>query len=65
LAAIAEERASVMDKLDEQLLSATTELDQVGRGLIDHFFIRLIEVLAVVLLVIVVLRRRRSSGSDD
>jgi hypothetical protein len=65
LAAIAEERASVMDKLDAQLLSATTELDQVGRGLIDHFFIRLIEVLAVVLLVIVVLRRRRSSGSDD
>jgi hypothetical protein len=54
-----------MDKLDAQLLSATTELDQLGQGLIDHFFIRLIEVLAVVLLVILVLRRRRSSGSDD
>ncbi|MBW2381457.1 MAG: hypothetical protein JRG70_18255, partial [Deltaproteobacteria bacterium] len=51
-----------------QLLSATTELDQVGRGLIDHFFVRLIEVLAVVgvasfltvLLVLAVLRRRSS-----
>ncbi|MBW2547993.1 MAG: hypothetical protein JRE82_12340, partial [Deltaproteobacteria bacterium] len=73
LAAITEERASVMDKLDEQLHSATTELDQVGRGLIDHFFVRLIEVLAAVgvftvltvLLVLVVLRRRSSSDSDN
>jgi MYXO-CTERM domain-containing protein len=71
LATIEKERASVMGKLDEQLLSATTELDQVGRGLIDHFFVRLIEVLAgvgvasflTVLLVLVVLRKRRSS--DD
>ena len=60
-----------MDKLDAQLLSATSKLDQVGRSLIDHFFIRLIEVLAVagvasfltVLLVLVVLRKRR--GSKD
>jgi hypothetical protein len=71
LAAIEEERGSIMNKLDEQLTSATTKLDQVGRGLIDHFFVRLIEVLAVVgvasfltvLLVLAVLRRRKSS--DD
>jgi hypothetical protein len=70
LAAIEDERGSIMDKLDAQLLSATTKLDQVGRGLIDHFFVRLIEVLAVVgvasfltvLLVLVVLRKRRSSN---
>ena len=70
-AAIEEGRGSIMDKLDAQLLSATSKLDQVGRSLIDHFFIRLIEVLAVVgvasfltvLLVLVVLRKRR--GSKD
>ena len=72
LAAIEEERSSVMEKLDDQLISATAELDQVGRGLIDHFFIRLAEVLAAVavfsfltvVLVLVVLRRRRSAGED-
>jgi len=71
LTAIEQERISVMDKLDSQLLSATTGLNDVGKGLIDHFFVRLIEVLAVVgvatiltvLLVLVVLRKRRSS--DD
>jgi MYXO-CTERM domain-containing protein len=69
LAAIEDERGSIMGKLDGQLLSATTKLDEVGRGLIDHFFVRLIEVLAAVgvasfltvLLVLVVLRRRGSS----
>jgi hypothetical protein len=72
LAAIEEERSSVMEKLDDQLISATAELDQIGRGLIDHFFIRLAEVLAAVgvfsfltvILVLVVLRRRRG-GSED
>ncbi|MBT8469119.1 MAG: hypothetical protein KJN97_10250 [Deltaproteobacteria bacterium] len=71
LTAIEQERVSVMDKLDSQLLTATTSLNDVGKGLIDHFFVRLIEVLAVVgvvtiltvLLVLVVLRKRRSS--DD
>jgi hypothetical protein len=71
LAAIEEERTSIMAKLDEQLLSATAEIDNVGRGLIDHFFVRLIEVLAVagvvmiltVLLVLMVLRKR--GRSDD
>jgi hypothetical protein len=71
LAAIEEERTSIMTKLDAQLISATTELDNVGRGLIDHFFVRLIEVLAVagvvmiltVLLVLVLLRKR--DRSDD
>ena len=71
LTAIEQERVSIMDKLDSQLLTATAELNDVGTGLIDHFFVRLIEVLAVVgvatiltvLLVLVVLRKRRSS--DD
>ncbi|MGB5545430.1 MAG: hypothetical protein WBM74_02585 [Polyangiales bacterium] len=71
LTAIEQERVSVMDKLDSQLLTATAKLDDVGKGLIDHFFMRLIEVLAVVgvatiltvLLVLLVLRKRR--GSDD
>ena len=71
LTAIEQERVSVMDKLDSQLLTATAQLNDVGKGLIDHFFVRLIEVLAVVgvatiltvLLVLVVLRKRRSS--DD
>ena len=70
-AAIEDVRGSITDNLDAQLLSATTKLDEVGRGLIDHFFVRLIEVLAAVgvasfltvLLVLVVLRRRRSN--DD
>jgi hypothetical protein len=71
LTAITEERGSVMNKLDEQLLLATTELDRVGRGLIDHFFARLIEVLAVVgvfvLLMVLLVRvlRQRRRGSDD
>lgn len=71
LTAIEQERVSVMDQLDSQLLTATAQLNDVGKGLIDHFFVRLIEVLAVVgvatiltvLLVLVVLRKRRSS--DD
>jgi hypothetical protein len=70
LAAIEQERASIMGKLDDQLRSATTEFDEVGRSLIDHFFVRLIEVLAMVgiasvltvLLVLVVLRRRKTSN---
>ncbi len=72
LTAIEQERVSMMD---EARLAATSpppaKLDTVGKGLIDHFFMRLIEVLAVVgvatiltvLLVLFVLRKRR--GSDD
>lgn len=71
LTAVEEERISVMGELDSQLVTATASLNDVGKGLIDHFFVRLIEVLAVVgvatiltvLLVLVVLRKRR--GSDD
>ena len=70
LAAIEEERVSVMNRLDTQASAVTTELDDVGRGLIDHFFVRLIEVLAVVgvvtflivALVLIVLRKRSSSN---
>lgn len=66
LAAIEAERTAILTSIDEQVAAATTKLDQVGRGLIDHFFVRLIEVLAVVgvavfllvALVLVVVRRR-------
>ena len=71
VSAVERERQSILDKLDSQLTSASAELDSVGRGLIDHFFRRLIQVLLVmgavmmltVLLVLVVVRRRRES--DD
>lgn len=67
LTALTEERASVMDKLDEQVLLATTEFEQVGRRLVDHVFVRLIQVLAAVgvFWVLTVLLRRRRNGSDD
>ncbi len=66
LAAVEAERSAILTAIDEQTDAATTKLDQVGRGLIDHFFVRLIEVLAVVgivvflvvALVLVVVRRR-------
>jgi hypothetical protein len=72
LTAIEHERLSIMAKLDEQLLSATAELDEIGRGLIDHFFVRLIEVLVamgaavflMVLLVLFVLRKRGARTID-
>jgi hypothetical protein len=72
LAAIENERESILEKLDSQLATATAELDKVGRGLIDHFFVRMIEVLAVmglvvflmVLLVLFVLRRRGARTID-
>ena len=72
LDAIEGERESILDKLDSQLATATTELDSVGRGLIDHFFVRLIEVLLglgvfvflMVLLALFVLRRRGSGTID-
>lgn len=71
LGTIDEETDAVLNAVDQRLVSATTELDNVGKGLIDHFFMRLIEVLAVmgvvtfltVLLVLAVLRKRRNS--DD
>jgi hypothetical protein len=70
LEAITAERMSVMTKLDEQLVTATTELDGVGRGLIDHFFLRLAEVLVVVgivsfLIVALVLLVLRGRGRTD
>ena len=71
LDAVGEERSTIMNDLDSRMSTVTSNLDEVGRGLIDHFFARLIEVLAAVgvvtmltvLLVLLVLRRRRSS--DD
>jgi len=66
LAAIENERESILDNLDKQLTSASAELDSVGHGLIDHFFVRLVEVLlamgafvfVMVALVLLVVRRR-------
>jgi hypothetical protein len=70
--AVERERAAILDKLDSQLTAASAELDSVGRGLIDHFFLRLIEVLIVIgvvvfLIVMLVLFvvRRRSGGTID
>jgi hypothetical protein len=70
LGAIDEGSDDILSAVDSQVASAAAELDQVGRGLIDHFFVRLIEVLAVtgiaifltVLLVLLVLRKRGSSN---
>lgn len=70
LAAIENERQTILENLDSQLNSTAAKLDEVGRGLIDHFFVRLIEVLVVigivavltVLLVLAVVRRR---GKND
>ena len=72
VAAIGEERDAILNELDTQLAAATAKLDTVGRGLIDHFFIRLIEVLVVigvvvflmVLLVLFVLRKRGTATID-
>jgi LPXTG-motif cell wall-anchored protein len=58
----------VLAALDEQLTSTTKNLDKVGRGLIDYFFLRLFQALAavglfvllLVVLVLFVLRRRRN-----
>ena len=69
LAAIENERESILGKLDTQIASATTQLENTGKGLIDYFFVRFIEVLAAVgvvafltvLLVLLVLRKRRSN----
>jgi len=72
VAAIENERDSILNELDSQLATTTAKMDAVGRGLIDHFFLRLIEVLAVmgvavflmVLLVLFVLRRRGAETID-
>ena len=71
LEAVDEGGGSILSTVDARIASTTAELDKVGKGLIDHFFMRLVEVLAVVgvaaflivLLVLVVLRTRRS-GDD-
>jgi hypothetical protein len=65
------ERTNILDELDRQLAATTAELDAVGRGLIDHFFVRLVEVLvaigAFILLVVglvLLASRKRSSRGD-
>lgn len=68
LAGVEEQRLSMMTEVDAQLITTTAKLDEVGRGLIDHFFTRLIEVLAAMGLfvlatmavVLVVVRKRRA-----
>ena len=69
LSAIEDERVTILAALDKQVLTATAKLDAVGKGLIDHFFVRLIEVLAamgifvflLVGLILLVVRRRERS----
>jgi MYXO-CTERM domain-containing protein len=72
VAAIGEERDAILNELDTQLATTTAKLDTVGRGLIDHFFIRLIEVLVamgmfvflMLLMVLFVLRKRGARTID-
>jgi MYXO-CTERM domain-containing protein len=72
VATIGEERDAILSELDSQLATTAAKLDTVGRGLIDHFFLRLIEVLVVmgvagfltVLLVLFVLRKRGAKAID-
>ncbi len=67
---IEQARTEVFSELDSQLDKSVTKLDEVGRGLIDHFFVRLIEVLAavgiavflLVALVLIVVRRGRRTN---
>ena len=71
LEAIEQERISILDDLDNKLRSTTEELDSVGKGLIDHFFKRLIQVLIgmgvfvlVVVAIILFAARRRRNDED-
>lgn len=71
LEAIEHERTSILDWLDTELEDATAELDAVGRGLIDHFFKRLIQVLVgmgvfvlLTVALVLLLVRKRSDGKD-
>ena len=70
--ALDHERTSILEKLDAQLTAASAELDSVGKGLIDYFFLRLIQVLVVtgivVFLAVLLMRlafRRRGAASID
>jgi len=83
LGALEAERASILSAVDSQLSTvtaevdrvgrglinqATGELDTVGRGLIDYFFLRLLEVLALVgiaTLVVWVVKRKRRTGKPE
>ena len=70
LEAIEQERISILDDLDNKLRSTTEELDSVGKGLIDHFFKRLIQVLIgmgifVLLVVAIVLFAARRRRNDE
>lgn len=70
--AVEGERRAVLEGLDSQMSQASTRLESVGQGLIDHFFTRLIQILVVsgivvfliVLLVLAVVRRRSAEPID-
>ena len=70
--AVGDERALIVEKLDGQVDRVATRLDSAGKGLIDYFFTRLIQVLLVtgvvvmllVLLALFVLRRRATPAID-
>ena len=72
LSAVEQERISVLKEVDTQIVSATTEFDRVGKGLIDHFFHRLIQVMVVmgivvflIVLLVLYVGRRRSVRTID
>ena len=70
--AVEGERRAVLEALDSQMDQASGRLDSAGKGLIDYFFARLIQILVVsgivvflmVLLVLAVVRRRSAQPID-
>ncbi len=70
--AVERERTSILDELDSQLNKISSELDSTGRGLIDYFFLRLVQVLVImgvvvflIVLLVLFVVRRRSAGTID
>ena len=67
--ALGEESAAILDELDSQLVQASTRLDSVGKGLIDYFFLRLVQVLGAMavaaFLIVLFVLQRRSRGTID
>lgn len=66
LNAVTEERTAIFSALDEQVATSLGELDLMSRSLIDHFFVRLVQLLVVAgllgLLAYILLRRRQRAA---
>lgn len=71
LSAVEEERLSIVTELEARVDAATTKVEDMGKGLIDHFFDRLINLLIVVGVVtfagvlLVLFIARQTSRRDD